>query len=79
MYNLPTYGKEASTREAETPDGEHRVIDNTNMDGGRSQDMLETKREYMDDTLQNIHCKCSREEREAGAQGERHRDGATQC
>ena len=63
-----------------------RFIDNTNINGGEEQLGMENmeehmmdKRECMEDIIQDNYYKCSREEREAGAHGERHRDGATQC
>ena len=57
-----------------------RIIDNTSVHGGEEQqgmeDHMESKRECMEDTIQNIYYKCLREEREAEAHGERPEDGA---
>ena len=60
-----------------------RFIDNTNTNGGEEQHGMENmeehmmdKRECMEDTIQNNYYKCSREEREAGAHGERQEGGA---
>ena len=60
-----------------------RVIDNTSIHGGEElqgmehmEDHMKNKRECMEDKVQNIYYKCSREEREAGAHGERQEGGA---
>ena len=57
-----------------------RFVDNTNINGGEEQqgmeDHMKNKRECMEDTIQNNCYKCSREEREAGAHGERQEGGA---
>jgi hypothetical protein len=64
-----------------------RFVDNTSIMGGEEQqgmedmdDHMENIKECMEDKFQNNYYKCSREEREAGAQGERHESWrATQC
>ena len=60
-----------------------RVIDNTSIHGGEEQqgmedmeDHMKSKRECMEDKIHNIYYKCSREEREAGAHGEKPEGGA---
>lgn len=60
-----------------------RFVDNTNIIGGEEQqgmeyidDHMENKKERMEDKIQNIYYKCSREEREAGAHREMEGDGA---
>ena len=60
-----------------------RVINNTSIHGGEElqgmeymDDHMKNKRECMEDKVQNNYYKCSREEREAGAHGERQEDGA---
>ena len=61
-----------------------RFVDNTSIIGEEEQqgmedmeDHMKNKKECMEAKIQNINCKCSREEREAGAQGERHEGGAS--
>ena len=58
-------------------------VDNTSIIGGEEQqgmgdmeDHMKNKKECMEDKIQNIYYKCSREEREAGAHGERQEGGA---
>ena len=60
-----------------------RVINNTSIHGGEElqgmeymDDHMKNKRECMEDKVQNNYYKCSREEREAGAHGERQEGGA---
>ena len=55
-----------------------RVIDNTSVHGGEEQqgmedmdDHMKNNKECWEDKNQNMYYKCSREEREAGAHGER--------
>ena len=40
------------------------------------EDHMKNKRECMEDKIQNIYYKCSREEREAGAHAQRQEGGA---